>query len=77
MEAQAQRPLVQLPCGIAINMDKVLFIARKELNQYMIFMENCQASPNITGADLDVMVEYGLVQRLESTAVPPKLEVAS
>lgn len=64
---QLLMPLVLLPSGVSIRADKIVFIARKELNQYVCFMENTPASPNISGQDLDVLKALGVVQAPEGS----------
>jgi hypothetical protein len=67
----ALMPLVELPSGVCVRPDKIVFVARKELNQYVLFMEGVGAAPNVDGRDLDVLKRLGVVQAL---ADPDKTE---
>jgi hypothetical protein len=78
-EAPMQRPLVQLPNGVILNLDHIRFIGRKELNQFVVFFDGPQG-PIISGEDLDLLQEFGIVQVLktakkEATKVEEKLVV--
>lgn len=55
-------PMVQLPSGVAIRADKILFISRKEINQYVAFMENAPQAPLLTGDDVDMLRAIGAIQ---------------
>lgn len=64
-----RQPLVQLPSGAVINLEKVAFIARKEIGQYAIMMQN---DPRVVMADLrdlEALAAYGIVQALEAPPV--------
>ena len=66
-------PLIQLPSGVCIRPDKLLFIVRKGISEYVAVIEGCQMSPNISGEDLDTLRRVGVVQSTdiegESTVV--------
>jgi hypothetical protein len=76
-KVQFDSPLVELPSGVAIQPSKILFIGRKELNQFVVFMEHSQAAPHIDGTDMDALRDYGIVQRLvEAKGDAPAIKVA-
>lgn len=67
-EAPIQRPLVELPSGVIIDIAKIAFIAKRELNQYVIYFQNTAVGPFLTGEDLDALREYGIVQKVVVSA---------
>jgi len=76
-EIPFQMPLVELPSGVCIQPSKILFIGRKEINQFVVFMENSQAAPHIDGVDMDALRSVGIVQRLNTPkAANDTIEVA-
>lgn len=65
-------PMMQLPSGVAIRADKILFIARAEINKYVAFMDGTPQNPFLTGEDLDVLRQIGCIQGTEpETKVEP------
>lgn len=59
-------PLIRLPSGMVIDLASVRMIARKEINQYVVFLENVPSQAIITGEDIDFLVKENLI----STAKP-------
>jgi len=71
-------PLVELPSGVCVRPDKIVFVARKEINQYVLFMEGVGAAPNVDGRDMDVLKHYGVVQSfVDPEKTEPNLAVAA
>lgn len=66
-EAQQLLPLLMLPSGVAVRPDKIRVIARKEINEFVLFVEGSGAAPHVTGKDLDVLIEFGVVQVAKPT----------
>jgi hypothetical protein len=62
------KPMAMLPSGVTLNLESILFIARKEINQFAVFYPNTGVAPHITGQDVDTLMAYGLIQKL---APPP------
>ena len=65
---KARAPLIQLPSGVCLNLGEILFIARKELNQYVVVYANSGIAPNIDGKDMDILKHIGFVQEIEAPA---------
>jgi len=68
MSNEARAPLIQLPSGVCLNLGEILFIARKELNQYMVVYASSGIAPNVDGKDMDVLKRIGFVQEIETPA---------
>lgn len=73
--AHPHRPLVELPSGTVLNIERLSFISRKEINQYVAFFPEMTQAALISGTDLDALRMYGVIQRLElPTPIEPPLE---
>ena len=68
-------PLLQLPSGVALRLDKLLFIVRKELGQFMAVIEGAGLAPSLTTADIDVLKNLGVIQVPDSVPEAPKVAV--
>ena len=66
MSNEARAPLIQLPSGVCLNLEKILFITRKGLYQYMVVYASSDIAPNIDGKDVDVLKRIGFVQEIET-----------
>lgn len=92
IEAPVTRPLVELPSGVALRIENINFIARMDLGKFAVHfhatpgLPNNYTSPIITTADMDVLREFGIIQRIQASekdAQPaaandaPKIELAT
>lgn len=68
-------PMTQLPSGVVIRADKILFIAREEIGKYVAWIENSSRAPFLTVDDIDFLRGMGAIQGAipEATPAEPKL----
>ena len=65
LDQYPQTPLIELASGVAVRPDKILFIARQELNKYAAFFPSLPVQPILNGNDLDVLRSLGVLQRIK------------
>lgn len=59
--------MLELPSGVILNLEKISWIARQDLNKYVVFMEGMSPkAPFIDGNDLDVLRGLGLIQKIQT-----------
>lgn len=70
-------PLIELPSGVSVRPDKIVFIARKEIGQYMLVMEGIGIAPQIDGRDLEVLRGLGVIQIPEAAPAANEPKIAT
>ncbi len=60
----AVTPLVRLPSGTTLRVENINFIAKQEINKYAVFFGSMGNAAIIDGADMDVLEEFGIIQRV-------------